>query len=604
MKLTVRSRAFPNFGKDNRAHFLLSQAALTCTLSFENGTTAVVTASKTAPSTFALDMGLTVVPDRRNPDGSPAIEQGLPAKLLITRVELDYRVEVTLGGLAFTALRIVQRLQPSPRGAGGRNSVDYLLTPGGWLDPAGRQRVANAAVHPLVDASKLAAGEVLLNTLMLDITPGWRQLHRNNRLYQVYDVLSRDRGLTFKVFAHTAGTPLIWYAVIPNQLRGSSPVSPHIFLQPSDNREGQAPADDATYLLNNDRYFESDGRTLMKYLLPPIPDVVVPSMGPPVQSPKQLRNVVNFRKASVRGVETADFTTEHWNIGAGLQKAFEHIGGGVPAQFLLVPQRVGSATSAGSGSYGGAVTGHLPSITDAVFGLIESNTDLTLSGSDVLLKRDKLVISAYSESGYDLWHVSRANQDALKAIIGIEPQNMNSVQNDYRQTDASSGDRTGPAPLLGKDVIPELLKRKVLVYIIGRHHLQYGPQIADPSKLHRLPQHPVAVFRYPPDPSVNDFIKYRVHRMLVPADDPYLLPHEAALLATLAARGISGAAVLPVIFGPKSNQDATGNDGVDRWYSHHFALTGGEEMHLDPSGVYGKPVRYNTWFQLAVHEIG
>jgi len=82
------------------------------------------------------------------------------------------------------------------------------------------------------------------------------------------------------------------------------------------------------------------------------------------------------------------------------------------------------------------------------------------------------------------------------------------------------------------------------------------------------------------------------------------LTPSAALLATQAARGISGAAVLPVIFGPKGNQDTMGNDGVDCWYSHHFALTGGEEMHLDPSGVYGKPVRYNTWFQLAVHEIG
>jgi hypothetical protein len=535
------------------------------------------------------------------------LEDGVPSRQLLTRLELDYRCEVTLGGLTFPALRIVQRLQPSPRGTDGRMRVDYLLAAGSWLDALGRRRVANAAVHPLVDLGKLPAGEVLLDTLMLDITPGWRRLHQNNPTYQAYDVVSRNRGLTFKVFAHTAGTPLIWYAVIPSHLRGGRPVSPHVFLQPSDNREGQSPRDEERYLLRNDRYFATDGSALMAYLLPPIPDVRVPSLGPQVSSPERQRNVVNFRKATIKGKETGEITTDHWNIGAGLQRAFEHAGSGKPAQLLLVPQRVGEKDSSASESYGGAVTKHLVSITDALFGLIESNTDLTASGGDVMLARDKLVISAYSESGYDLWHVSQIHRDGLKAIVGIEPQNLNTVQNDYRRK-GKAGAPTGPPPLLGRNVIPDLLKRHVQVFIIGRHHLHYGPQIADRSKLRLLPAHPAQVFRYPPDPSVNDFIKYRVHRMIVPADDPMLLPEETAILAQLAARGITGLAVLPKIFGPKGNEDRSLppslDDGVARWYSHHFALTGGDEMHLDPSGVYGKPVSYRTWFEVAVHEIG
>lgn len=599
MRLTVRSKQFPNFGTDNRAHFLLTGATLACAVSFENGTTTTLTATRTAPSTFVVDIGPTQVPDL------PAAPPGVPGKLLITRIELDYRVPVTLGGLAFTALRIVQRLIPTPRDAAARDRVEYILAAGGWLDTGGRQRVANLSVHPLVDLANVTTGEVLLNTLMLDLTPGWRQLHASNQLYQEYDMRSRGRGLTFKVFAYTSGIPLIWYAVVPDQLRGDRFVSPHIFLQPSDNREGQAPADDSRYLLNNARYFDTDGGVLMKYILPPIPDVLVPSLGPPVVEPERKRNVVNFSKAVHGGRETGEITTGHWNIGAGLQKAFEHIGGGVPSQFLLLPQRVGTATSGGSGSYGAAVSTQLPTITNALFGVIESNTDLTLGGADVLLRRDKLVISAYSESGYDLWHVSQANRDWLKAIIAIEPQNMNSVQNDYRPRDSTAPNvRIGPPPLLGKDVIPELLKRKVLVYVIGRHHLQYGPQIPDRSKVRLLPPRPADVFRYPPDPAVNDFIKYRVHRMTAPSEDPLMLPEETASLAALAARGITGAAVLPVIFGVKGNQDQSVNDGVDRWYSHNFALTGGEEMHLDPAGVYGRPVAYNTWFQFSVHEVG
>ncbi|MEX3856421.1 outer membrane protein OmpA-like peptidoglycan-associated protein [Paraburkholderia atlantica] len=596
-KLTVR------FGTNNRAHFLLEGASLTCTLSFEDGTTAKIMAAKTAPSTFVVDISPAAVPERHQPDGKPVLEQGLPAKQLITMVELDYSADVMLGGLAFTALRIVQRLRPTPRDVSGRTRVDYIFAAGSWVDAAGRQRLANAAIHPLVDLSKLAAGEILLNTLMLDITQGWRQLHRNNRNYQVYEILNRDRGLTFKVFAHTAGAPMIWYAVVPNHLRGTRPVSPHMFLQPSDNREGQWPEDDKQYLLHNDSFFERDGVPLMRYLLPPIADVLVPSLGPPVLAPTRMRNVVNFRKATVKGRETGEITTDHWKIGAGLQKAFEHIGGGLPAQFLLVPQRVGRADSGESFSYGGAVTGHLVSVTNAVFGVLESNTDLTLSAGDIVLSRDKLIISAYSESGFDLWNVCRLNQEALKAIVAIEPQNMNDIQNDYRPKDKEDN-RIGPPPVIGKDIIPSLIKRDVKVFIIGRHHLHYGPQIGDRSKLHLLPKQPAMVFRYPPDPSVNDFIKYRVHRMMVPTDDPMLLPDEAAILGTLAAQGIVGAAVLPRIFGPKGNQDKTVLDGVDRWYSHQFALSGGDEMHLNPSGIYGKPVSYRTWFEVAVHEIG
>jgi hypothetical protein len=32
-------------------------------------------------------------------------------------------------------------------------------------------------------------------------------------------------------------------------------------------------------------------------------------------------------------------------------------------------------------------------------------------------------------------------------------------------------------------------------------------------------------------------------------------------------------------------------------------LSGGDEMQLDSSGVYDKPVTYRTWFQVAVHEL-
>ena len=121
---------------------------------------------------------------------------------------------------------------------------------------------------------------------------------------------------------------------------------------------------------------------------------------------------------------------------------------------------------------------------DAVLALIQTNTTLTLHGGDTLLTRDKLIYSGFSESGYDLWNVGAALGEHLKAIVAVEPQNLNSVQNDYRPRKKVDGgnaaegetapkpERVGPPPAVGKDVIPGLLKRGVKIYIIGLLRLE------------------------------------------------------------------------------------------------------------------------------------
>jgi hypothetical protein len=47
---------------------------------------------------------------------------------------------------------------------------------------------------------------------------------------------------------------------------------------------------------------------------------------------------------------------------------------------------------------------------------------------------------------------------------------------------------------------------------------------------------------------------------------------------------------------------------VDRWYSHQYALSGGQIMNLPKDyavvGMYGRPVTYKTFFQECVDEIG
>ena len=378
---------------------------------------------------------------------------------------------------------------------------------------------------------------------------------------------------------------------------------------------GQNLPDDQKYLRNNGDYFKGDGRALMKYLMPPVPDTAVAGLLSQFPTVTFWRNVLCILRIG-SGARKGQVTPMQWSIPAGLQRAFEQRGDVRPAQFLLVPQRTGLASSSASGSYGAAVTGHVRRTTDAVLALIQTNTTLTLHRADTLLTRDKLIYSGFSESGYDLWNVGAALGEHLKAIVAVEPQNLNSVQNDYRPRKKVDGgnaaegetapkpERVGPPPAVGKDVIPGLLKRGVKIYIIGRHHRQYGPRVPNHPLLVKLPKDPAAVFAYPPSASANDFVKYRIQRILDPSSDPLMPDDEREILDALAIRGITGEKALASILVKEANDDDSIPDGLQRWYSHQFALSGGDELTFDPAAMYGTPIEYRTWFQVAVHDIG
>ena len=594
MKITVTPQRHAGLVADNRTHFLLAEAALEAKVGFADGSFRAFAGVKGAgPGTFVVEL-------------QPA---DFPTGVVATFVDLTYSVPVTLGGTRFTALRIVQRLIASAPAEG--DPPGYRFAPGGWVDALGRLRISNLLVHPLVGAGGVAAGRVEVNTLMLDITDGWWALHRDNPLYELYNELMRDSQLTMRILAHTGGTPLIWHTVIPRHLVGATMVSPHIFLQPSDNREGQNVDDDKSYLTRNGAHFKQDGGNLLRYLLPPIADVDVARLRTRFEIVPKLRNVLGISRIPT-GPRKGQITPRQWYIAAGIQRAFEHRGEAKPAQFLLVPQRTGLPGSDKSGWFGAAVTGHVLRTTDAVLALIQTNTALTLHGGDTLLQRGKLVYTGFSESGFDLWYVGKLLGDHLKALIGIEPQNINAATIDYRARkeagDAGVGapkdDRVGEAPALGKDVIPGLLRKGVRVVIIGRHHQHYRPQLRDLGGLRLLPESPGPVFKYPPDPAANDFIKYRIQRLVDPSADPLMTDEERAILADLAARGITGPAAVAAILPPESNVDARILDGLGRWYSHQFALSGGDELTFDPTAIYGTPIAYRTWFQAAVHEVG
>jgi hypothetical protein len=260
-----------------------------------------------------------------------------------------------------------------------------------------------------------------------------------------------------------------------------------------------------------------------------------------------------------------------------------------PQQFLLMPQM-----HKRNGKESGP---HLKIVTDTIVDLLQTNTELIGNPDDDVVAKDKMIVSCYSESGFDLWNASITNKDHLKAIIGIEPNSVNPK---------------------GAAVIPELLRKKVRVFIIGRHQRAndfFRPKIAKnlQDQIRFLPDEPRKIMKYQPDPDdwnhvKFNFVKYRVARMTNVNLDPLMLDREKKILTELATgpNPKTGKDAIPQILQPLSDSDDLRNNRLTSiMYSHNFALTGGQEMTLaDPDDFYNKPVSYRTFFQQAVEEIG
>ena len=90
--------------------------------------------------------------------------------------------------------------------------------------------------------------------------------------------------------------------------------------------------------------------------------------------------------------------------------------------------------------------------------------------------------------------------------------------------------------------------------------------------------------------------------------DPLMLPSEKKVLEDLAKRRepAKGKDAISLILKPINNSDKLSEGGLTSiFYTHNFALTGGQDMKLsDPNDFYDKPITYRTFFQQAVEEIG
>ncbi|PYV19031.1 MAG: hypothetical protein DMG21_03000, partial [Acidobacteria bacterium] len=297
----------------NHTHFLLTGATFSLKASMQNGQTVDVPVQRMVNG-FSADLTSQLIPQR------------------LTRLEMAYRVDRAFDSRSFKLLEIKQTFIPVPVQTTAVATATYVLAPGGWRDALRRQRVSNLATHPLLDVAKLAAGRIVLNVAMLDLSEAWAHLHRENGRYQRYAIRSEGSGLTFKVFAFLGGNPLIWYCVVPNHLRGAAEVSPHVFFSAADNAIAQD-APDNEYLSRSAERFKDDGLELIRYIVPPLEDTRFEELVPKLLAAALARNVVSFGFHRDEKNRPTVITPRHFAIGAGFQKAFMHAGSGKPAQF-------------------------------------------------------------------------------------------------------------------------------------------------------------------------------------------------------------------------------------------------------------------------------
>jgi len=442
-------------------------------------------------------------------------------------------------------------------------------------------RVNAPTIHPLMNFSA-GAMQVGVNVCFVDITELWFDLRKDVHRYKLWNTFFASGQTSLRFLALTLGEPLVWACAVPARVVGQGYITPLVFYMPADFGDIDLPEPSLGALTSA----AHEVSPLMQFLLAPPDDTMLDTADKKALA-EGSRNVVHH-----------DGTRPlHWHIDFGLVKAVE---GSKRPYVLLIPQR-----KSGGGN-GLATSSLVTTITHAAIDLMRSQNVRFKPENRTPPQPTKLVLCGYSDSGVSLWSAAWTNAGHVKAVIGIEPQNLNRPTN----TDISGVNKLG-MDVLKKFVtedkaLSDLAKRKF--YIVGRHLGNYRPEFGAAGlreeqcagTLVRLPDASLhdAIFAYPPVDAATtpSFVRYRTFRLFHPGQDPLMTADERTKIQRLVGTktGIDTAkALFPTAF----NADS----GSGNWYSHHFAATGGQQLTLPPedpaSGFYGVAVAYKTFFQ-------
>ncbi|MFM9608338.1 hypothetical protein [Streptomyces niveiscabiei] len=499
------------------------------------------------------------------------------------RLVIDASVDVDR--TTYPMLRIQQEFTVTPDGG---------LVPLGWrkgpaYDPLGRPK-GIPALHPLLKVTGTTVG---LDVRFVDITDLYNALHGRSAWAQVMNLL-RGTDRTIRALASLGGHPLVWYAVLPASTYRLPRIKPAVMIMPADygaisydnSLTGLRSSLHGVSVVTPDNNLQSGLEILARLLTEPLTDDRYEKLLAPYidvrktfrGDPAALPGPLHHFRGVLSYLPDKDPVPQYWDVPLGFERAIHD-----EQYVLLVPLM--------NGGDGGVLLQR--GLADLTAGAVRTvYTHGTALDADTLAV-DKPVLMAYSQSGGNAFTSAGNNLKDTGGLVLFETVYTNEPPRDAPNSRL----------LLGKDVIPKLLKENVKVVVIGRWRERprsYLPDgkllpgitvLPDAANYHLLDYplpadgrlasaHPVVALRYS---RLVDGKHDKALDLILGSDDPaHVDPataqNEAAVEASIAAyrkAGLSDEAIVRRVFSMEYLPDRRG-----AYYPHNLILAGGQ--HLDP----------------------
>ena len=448
-------------------------------------------------------------------------------------------------------------------------------------------------LHPLLRFSP-NDGVVTLNLAFVDITNLFHDIHGATPWYRALELL-KGTTRTIRVLASLRGHPLIWYVVIPQSVTAEAELKPVLLYYPADyggiayenNLAGIKSVAHNTSIGN----IQCGGETLVSFLTKPLSDEEYDAkLDKFVEmrdkfKRRQGRNpppLHHYREVLSYQVSAASLVPKYWNIPFGFETAIsEH------KKILFVPQING-------GNGGVAINAGLKDLLTSALLMIYAQGN-TLTYDTVTIGKPILV--CYSQSGGNAFTAASRNGADLLGLACFEPQYMNQH---LKGEDKSL--------LLGKDVIPALVRQGVKVAVVGRHKdgwaSKYLPERVPVTDMIVLPDDShYFLLNYPDaskpyDPNASPVLARRYSRLLKNKADRVIkglidgelgdIDTESAaaeeqvekIIEKHRAAGLTDEGLVKTVFVASFNVDDSGG-----YFTHNFIIASGQDMKPDGSAI-------------------
>jgi hypothetical protein len=511
----------------------------------------------------------------------------------IVAIEILVRAIFRYNGNNYRLLNIYQRFDVIKE-----NNLATGLGATRWQKMSPEQSMGFAkAIPPLHPLLRLNKGTVTVALDFVDITQLFNAIHGNTPWFSAAALLLKTNP-TIRVLASLRGHPFIWYVVIPKSVTSVRDLQPNLLYLPadfgginyvSDRIEGVTSPNHNMSVEN----FQCGGETLFTFLTKPISDSDYDS-----KLEKYLVLTERFKKRKGRNppalhhlrevlsytASDGKLTPNHWDIPFGWEYPLYE-----KQQILLMP-----AINGGDG--GIIIREHLKSLVESALMLIYTQSN-ALTYETVIV--NKLILTCYSQSGGNLFTAAYKNLADIKALVCFEPQYMNKHL-----------EKEDKNLILGKDVIPLLLRQGGKVVIVGRRKQEkkdkYLPLGVKPDDLVLLPDDDhYFILDYPSpsipyNPEASPVLARRYSRLLKGSADPVItamLTQESGaidfasaneeakveeIIAKYRKAGFSDEKIIKAVFTSNINIDASGG-----YFTHNFIISSGQELAADGKSVLG-----------------